>query len=130
MSIHKSVTQSVAPEQVHETLSKHMLVDGFDFVLDLDRSRGAYLYDARNGRRYLDLFTFFASNPIGMNHPALNNDDFIRKIGRVAVNKPSNSDIYTVEMAEFVRTFFELAVPDHFRYAFFISAAPLPWRTR
>ncbi len=125
MSIHKSVTQSVAPEQVHETLSKHMLVDGFDFVLDLDRSRGAYLYDARNGRRYLDLFTFFASNPIGMNHPALNNDDFIRKIGRVAVNKPSNSDIYTVEMAEFVRTFFELAVPDHFRYAFFISGGAL-----
>ncbi|MCE2503881.1 MAG: L-lysine 6-transaminase [Chlorobi bacterium] len=121
MSIDSTIDQSIVPNQVHSTLSQHILADGLDFVLNLDKSQGAYLYDARNGRRYLDLFTFFASNPIGMNHPKLNNDEFIAKIGRVALHKPSNSDVYTVEMAQFVETFFRIAVPDHFRYSFFIE---------
>lgn len=125
MSITRSTESSVAPGQVLPTLNKHMLADGFDFVLDLDRSHGAYLVDARDGKQYLDLFTFFASNPIGMNHPKLNNDEFIGKIGKVALHKPSNSDIYTVEMAEFVDTFFRIAVPDHFSYAFFIEGGAL-----
>ena len=115
----------VAAENVHEVLSSHILADGFDFVLDLDKSEGAYLYDERNGRRYLDLFTFFASNPIGMNHPMLRNDEFIRKIGRAAINKPSNSDIYTTEMAEFIETFFRVAVPEGYPHSFFISGGSL-----
>lgn len=125
MSFHRLTEHSLGANQVLPTLKKHMLADGFDFVLDLEKSRGADLYDARDGRRYLDLFTFFASNPIGMNHPKMNNDDFIRKIGKVALHKPSNSDVYTVEMAEFVDTFFRIAVPDIFRYAFFIEGGGL-----
>lgn len=125
MSFHRLTDHTLEPNKVLETLNKHMLADGFDFVLDLEKSRGAELYDARDGRRYLDLFTFFASNPIGMNHPKMNNEDFIRKIGKVALHKPSNSDVYTVEMAEFVETFFRIAVPDHFRYAFFIEGGAL-----
>ena len=125
MSIHTAIDRSIAPNQVHSTLSKHMLADGLDFVLDLDKSQGAYLYDARDGKRYLDLFTFFASNPIGMNHPKLNNEEFIKQIGRVALHKPSNSDVYTVEMADFVATFFSVAVPDHFKYCFFIEGGAL-----
>ena len=31
----------VTPDQVHSTLAKHMLADGFDFVLDLDKSQGS-----------------------------------------------------------------------------------------
>src|SRR5688500_1577232 len=87
----------VAPASVHQTLSRHMLADGFDIVLDLDNSSGSYLQDAITGKRYLDFFTFFASNPVGMNHPKMNNDEFIRKLGRVALHKPSSSDLYTVE---------------------------------
>ena len=59
----------LAPDRVHEVLARSMLVDGLDFVLDLDRSAGSYLVDARDGRRYLDMFTFFASSALGMNHP-------------------------------------------------------------
>lgn len=125
MSFIRTTEPSVAPNQVLATLNKHMLADGFDFVLDLEHSKGSYLYDARDGKRYLDLFTFFASNPIGMNHPKMNNEQFIHRIGKVALHKPSNSDIYTVEMAEFVDTFFRVAVPDHFRYAFFIEGGAL-----
>jgi len=96
----------IAPERVHETLRRHMLVDGFDLVLDTHASRGSWLVDARNGSRHLDLFSFFASAPLGMNHPALADDPAFRaELAEVALNKPSSSDIYTVQLAEFVETF-------------------------
>lgn len=117
--------RQIAPADVHVALGRHMLADGFELVLDLDRSEGSYLVDAVSGRRYLDFFTFFASNPVGMNHPKINNEEFIRKIGRVALHKPSSSDLYTVEMAEFVETFFRVAVPDHFKYVFLIEGGAL-----
>jgi L-lysine 6-transaminase len=120
-----SATRHIPAADVHATLGRHMLADGFEIVLDLDRSQGSYLVDAVTGRRYLDFFTFFASNPVGMNHPKMNNEEFIRRIGRVALHKPSSSDLYTVEMAEFVETFFRVAVPDHFRYVFLIEGGAL-----
>jgi L-lysine 6-transaminase len=96
----------IAPAAVHETLRRHLLVDGFDFVLDLQASRGSWLVDARDGTRYLDLFSFFASAPLGMNHPALADDPAFRaELAAAAVNKPSNSDVYSVPMAAFVETF-------------------------
>jgi L-lysine 6-transaminase len=52
------------------------------------------------------MFSFFASAPLGMNHPALTDDPaFLAELTEVAVNKPSNSDIYTTHMAAFVETF-------------------------
>jgi L-lysine 6-transaminase len=95
-----------SPARVHETLRRHMLVDGFDLVLDTRASRGSWLVDARDGTRHLDLFSFFASAPLGMNHPALADDQvFLAELTEAAINKPSNSDIYTVQMAAFVETF-------------------------
>ncbi|MDB5034956.1 MAG: L-lysine 6-transaminase [Chlorobi bacterium] len=115
----------IPAKQVHASLGKHILADGFDIVLDLEKSQGAYLYDAITGKRYLDYFTFFASNPIGMNHPKVATQEFINRIGHIALHKPSSSDIYTVEMAEFVETFFRIAVPPHFTYGFFIEGGAL-----
>lgn len=89
-----------------DVIARHMQVDGFDLVLDTSASRGATLVDARDGTRYLDLFTFFGSSALGMNPPQLADDPaVVERLGRVAVNKPSNSDLLTVEMAEFVETF-------------------------
>ncbi len=97
---------TVTPDRVHETLRRHLLVDGFDLVLDLHASRGSWLVDARDGSRHLDLFSFFASAPLGVNHPALADDpDVVADLVEVAVNKPSNSDIYTTHLAAFVETF-------------------------
>ncbi|MFQ6115336.1 MAG: aminotransferase class III-fold pyridoxal phosphate-dependent enzyme, partial [bacterium] len=63
----------LTPDQVFPILNQHILVDGFDqMVVDLQKSQGCYLYDSLNNRRYLDLFSFFATAPIGHNHPALN----------------------------------------------------------
>ena len=85
---------SISPEKVHETLEKYMLVDGFDFVFDIKKSKGCQIYDSRKDKYLLDCFSFFASAPLGANHPKLYNPEFIKKIGEVAVNKPTNSDIY------------------------------------
>ena len=52
---------TIQPAQVREVLGKHLLTDGFDMVLDLEESKGAYLHDSKSGKKYLDFFTFFAS---------------------------------------------------------------------
>jgi L-lysine 6-transaminase len=115
----------IAPTEVHSTLAKHMLVDGFDLIVDLKRSQGAYLFDSRYNKRYLDFFTFFASGSVGLNHPRLTSPDFLAKLGYVAVNKVSNSDAYTVEMAEFVETFARIAQPEYLPYVFFVDGGAL-----
>ncbi len=115
----------VKPNEVFEVLKKYMLVDGFDIVVDLEKSHGRYMVDARTGAEYLDFFSFFATNPLGFNHPKMTTDEFKQKLARVSVQKPSNSDFYTVEMAEFVETFFNVAVPDYFKYVFFIDGGAL-----
>lgn len=111
----------IAPPEVLSSLRKHMLVDGFDMVLDLQKSHGSWLVDSTTGNEYVDFFSFFASVPVGMNHPRMTSDETIQSLGRLAVNKPTNSDIYTVTMAEFVDTFFRVGVPSHFKYSFFVE---------
>ena len=116
---------TINPKNVHKTLSKYMMTDGFDFVLDLKKSYGCRVYDSRNDKFLLDCFSFFASAPLGCNHPKLTTQEFIKKIGEISVNKPTNSDLYTVEMAEFVDTFSKYAVPDYFKHLFFVSGGAL-----
>ena len=101
-----AATIAVTAADARSQLGRHLLVDGFDLVLDTHRSRGSWLVDARDGTRYLDLFTFFASSPLGMNPPQLTGDPgFLAELTEVAVNKPSNSDVATTQMATFVTTF-------------------------
>ena len=116
---------TILPSEVHSVLSSHMLADGFAIVFDLEKSHGTYVYDSRTNRTLLDYFTFFASGALGMNHPKLREPSFIEKLGKIAVNKPSNSDAYTVEMAEFVETFARVAQPSYLPYAFFIDGGTL-----
>lgn len=114
------------PEQALPTLSRHLLVDGFDLVLDLERSQGSWLVDARSGRRWLDMFTFFASSALGMNHPAMVSDrDFRATLGQVALSKVSNSDVYTVEFARFVETFSRVLGDPQLPHLFFVEGGAL-----
>ncbi|MEI7906725.1 MAG: L-lysine 6-transaminase [Bacteroidota bacterium] len=115
----------IAPTDVHKSLSRHLLADGFDMVIDLKKSQGAYIYDSRYGKKFLDFFSFFGSSALGMNHPKLTTPEFMEKLAYVAVNKPSNSDVYSVEMAEFVETFGQLVQPEYMPYAFFIDGGAL-----
>ena len=116
---------TMKPTDVHKTLGRYMLADGFDLVLDLKKSKGCRIYDSRTGTYFLDGFSFFATAPLGCNHPAMTTPEFIKKMGELAINNPTNSDIYTIEMAEFVDTFGKYAVPKHFHHLFFIAGGAL-----
>jgi L-lysine 6-transaminase len=115
----------VQPADVFDVLQAHMLVDGFHLVMDLDKSQGSWIVDARNGRQYLDFYTFFATTPLGHNHPRLREPEFQRRLGAIAVNKPANSDIYTTAMAEWVQTFGTVAAPAGLPYLFWIDGGSL-----
>ena len=117
---------ALAPADVHAVLGRSLLVDGLDLVLDLDASRGSRLVDARSGRSYLDLFTFYASSALGMNHPALADDEeFREELLRAALNKPANSDVYTVPMARFVETFARVLGDPALPHLFFVEGGAL-----
>jgi len=116
---------NVDSDNVVKSLKEHILADGMPILLDLDNSNGTILRDKNTNKDYLDFFTCFASMPIGYNHPKLNDPTFINYIGKVALNKPSNSDLYTQEYATFVNTFFKIAVPKEFKYGFFIDGGAL-----
>ena len=120
-----STVSPISPVDVHRVLAQHTLADGYDLVLDFERSHGAWLYDARSGREYLDFCMFFASNPIGYNHPKMKDPEFLEVLHRVAQLKPALSDLYSVEYASFVDVFGRLAMPAHMRYAFFIEGGAL-----
>ncbi len=104
-------------------MSRHLLAEGFDIIFDADKSRGSWLIDQRNGDRYLDFFAMYASMAVGYNHPRL--VEVRDRLGRLAVNKPSNSDVYTTALAEFVETFYRIAIPADFPHAFFIDGGAL-----
>ncbi len=55
-------SQPINPNAVFDTLGRHMLVDGFHLVMDLEKSHGSWIVDARDGRKYLDFYTFFATS--------------------------------------------------------------------
>lgn len=121
-----AVLTPITPGRVREVLARSILTDGYDFVLDLDRSVGSYLVDATTGERYLDMFTFFASSALGMNHPALADDvTFHAELLQAAINKPSNSDIYTVAMARFVDTFRRVLGDPALPHLFFVDGGAL-----
>jgi len=108
---------------VRNMIGKHMLTDAIELVMDLDKSEGCWIVDKRNGDKYLDLYSMYASQSIGYNHPDLL--EIREKLGKVAVFKPSCSDIYTGEMAEFISTFSQIGIPEYLPHAFFIEGGAL-----
>ena len=98
-------TTSIAPDKVVPELEKHILVDGFKLVMDLKKSRGSRFVDMPTGRTLIDLYSFYASTPVGYNHPYLNSPEVKAELLEAARIKVANSDVYTVQLANFVDTF-------------------------
>jgi L-lysine 6-transaminase len=118
---------SIRPDNVRDVLSEHILTKGMmPMVLDMDASQGVHLQDAETGRTYVDLFGFYASSPLGMNHPALTDDEAFRaRLMDAAINKVTNSDVITEHMGRFVQTFDRVGIPEYLPYTFFISGGAL-----
>lgn len=108
---------------VKAVLSRHILADGFDFVMDIEKSHGSWIADKNSGKEYLDMFSMFASASIGYNHPYLVQHS--EWLGKMAVNKPTLADVYPEEYAEFMEVFERVVIPEHLQYAFFISGGTL-----
>jgi 4-aminobutyrate aminotransferase-like enzyme len=79
------MTKRIKPEQVIPTVREHLIGDGFEFVLDLEKSHGSRLYDALGKRELLDFYSCFASNPIGFNHPKMREKGFLADLMQAAV---------------------------------------------
>jgi L-lysine 6-transaminase len=117
---------TISASEVHPTIRKYMLGDGFPLVLDMQKSQGIYLHDRLQDKRYVDFFTFFASNPLGMNHPKLRYDEeFKERLMEAALNKISNSDVFTEYMARFVDTFGRVGIPSYLPHLFVIDGGAL-----
>ena len=125
MTTRSTDSVSVKPGEVLKTLGKHLLVDGFHLVVDLEKSTGSRMYDSASEKWYLDFYSMFASNPIGFNHPRLMAPEFERKLLRAARQKPANSDVYSVEMAEFVETLDRIAIPRHLPHLFLVEGGAM-----
>lgn len=121
-----TTTTRLSSKDVLDALSRHMLVDGYHVVMDMEKSRGSYLHDARSDRPLLDFFTNFATMPVGYNHPKMADPEFQERLLQAALTKPANSDIYTADYAQFVETFARLAVPpSHADHLFFIEGGAM-----
>ena len=116
----------IAPNQVHEVLAQHLLTDGFKIVYDTKASHGSWVVDARTGEEYLDLYTFFASAPLGSNPHGLADDpEFLAVLAEAAANKPANPDMYTTHYAQFVETFDRVLGDRALPHLFFVEGGAL-----
>ena len=104
----KKERNSMNASRVLESLEQHILLDGFRIVIDLEKSRGSYLYDAAHGHRLIDLYGFFGSNPIGFNHPHLDEPEVKADLLRAAKIKIANSDVYSEGYARFLDTYWRV----------------------
>jgi L-lysine 6-transaminase len=116
----------MASDEVRSRLERHVLTDGLPLILDLRRSQGSWLVDARTGERYLDLYTFFASAPLGINPAGVVDDpEFVAQLTEAAMNKPTNPDIYTAHYADFVDVFARVLGDPALPHMFFIEGGAL-----
>jgi len=111
--------------EVHETLRRHILVDGYPLVIDLDKSHGSLVRDGVTGRELIDFYSFFASNPLGFNHPGMLDDRTRDRLAKTALVKVANSDKYTTYFAEFVDTLSRTAAPPELSKYFFVEGGAL-----
>jgi L-lysine 6-transaminase len=114
---------TIDSKNVRAVLGKHILADGYEPVMDMKKSHGSWLVDERDGSEYLDMFSMFASGAVGYNHAdILAGKD---RLAAAALYKPTLSDIYNVQYAEFVEVFSNTAIPEYLPHTFFIEGGAL-----
>ena len=117
--------RQIAPGEVVSELQKHILVDGFKIVVDLEKSRGSRLVDGATGREFIDLYSFYASMPIGFNHPYFTKPEVEADLLAAAKVKVASADVYSVQYAKFVETFARVVGLHPLERYFFIEGGAL-----
>lgn len=122
---HSAMLGQPSANQVHSIIQRHLIGDGFPIVFDYERSHGSWIVDGETGGEFLDFYSFFASLPLGFNHPSLSTPENRERLTAAAAHKPSNSDAHSVELASFVQSFVKHAAPPGFENLFFIEGGAL-----
>ncbi len=120
-----TISKRIAPVDVISTIRKHMIGDGFEFVVDMKKSHGSKIFDLLKNREILDFYSCFASSPIGFNHPGMMDDDTLDRLKITAINNVTNSDLFTQMKAEFIETFYDKAAPAGLPHMFLIAGGAL-----
>ena len=111
---------------------RHMLADGYDIVMDLQKSQGLVglrLPPRPQGPRLLHQLRLLPHRLQPSRGSTTRSS--ASSSPRSRMNKPANSDIYTTYMAEFVETFARLAVPPPYhKHMFFVEGGALGDRER
>ncbi len=115
----------IPPRNVVAELEKHVLLDGLKLVFDARRSHGSRFVDGVTGREYIDLYSFFASQPVGYNHPYFDQPEVQADLLTASKVKLSNPDVYSVQMATYVSTFARVAGLRPLDRYFFIDGGAL-----
>ena len=116
---------AIPADQVPGLINLYLPSQGLDLVVDLQKSQGSDLIDAKSGESYLDFVSFFATHPLGFNHPHMTSREVVEELAQAALHKPTNSDSFTRELAEFLKTFVRVAKPDFMKHVFFIEGGAL-----
>src|ERR1035437_939288 len=116
---------TVTPQEVIAELEQHILVDGFKLVFDLARSHGSRFVDAATSRELIDLYSFYASQPIGFNHPYFSRSEVKADLLAAAQVKVANADVYTVQFATFIRDFARVVGMPPLNRLFFIEGGAM-----
>lgn len=112
-------------QKLREKMAQSVIVDGPHIVLDLDGSSGTTIKDLYDGTEYMDFSTFYASLPLGMNHPVFASDKARDRLMRAGVNKVANPDYHTEEMSVFADTFRRVLGDDEMPKLFFVEGGAL-----
>src|SRR5262249_25272957 len=79
---------------------------------------------AATGRELIDLYSFYASMPVGYNHPWFKRPEVEAELLAAAKIKVASSDVYSVQYATFVETFTRvMGLPSLDRYFFIEGGA-------
>lgn len=107
--------------KVIDRLKKYILVDGFHIVIDPQASQDSWIVDKETGKKYLDCYSQFSSQPFGWNYePFMQHRHLLDELTMV---KFANSDCYSEAFAGAVEVFAE-NLPD-FQHFFFIDGGTL-----
>jgi len=120
-----TAADQVGASEVLGELERHILVDGFKLIFDAEKSHGSRFVDASSGREWIDLYSFYGSQPIGFNHQHFRKPEVQAELTRAAQVKVANADVYTVEYATFVKTFSRVMGLEPLDRYFFIEGGAL-----
>ena len=96
-----------------------------NICLNPTKSKGSYLYDDETESYILDLYCFFATLPLGYNHPIFSSNEFKDELITFGGLKPSTGRILTKYIDDFVTEFHEYVSRGHFHKYFFIHGGGL-----